>query len=152
MPYEIDIVDAEPILTAVIRDRVPLRERPKFVPAACGEVWTFARSAGLPKPRRRLALYLDQQGAIEVGAEVTAPFAGNERIHCSQLPAGRTAHTIHFGPYQRLGDAHTAIQKWCDQHGSRRTGVCWELYGHWLDEWNSDPSQIRTDVYYLLIE
>jgi hypothetical protein len=31
-------------------------------------------------------------------------------------------------------------------------GPQWEIYGHWLPEWNKDPSQIRTDVYYLLAD
>jgi hypothetical protein len=30
-------------------------------------------------------------------------------------------------------------------------GPNWEVYGHWQDEWNSDPSKIRTDVFYLLV-
>ena len=25
-----------------------------------------------------------------------------------------------------------------------------QIYGHWQSEWNANPSQIRTDVYYLL--
>jgi hypothetical protein len=25
-----------------------------------------------------------------------------------------------------------------------------EIKGHWQDAWNNDPSQIRTDVFYLL--
>jgi len=29
-------------------------------------------------------------------------------------------------------------------------GPNWEIYGHWQSEWNTNPSQIRTDVYYLL--
>src|SRR5689334_17181528 len=123
MSYNIDIVDSAPVLTAVIRDRVPPQDRPKFVPAACGEVWNFARAAGLPKPGRHLALYLDDQGTIEVGAEVTAPFAGNDRVQCSQLPAGHTAHTVHFGPYQCLGEAHNEIKQWCAAHGQHCTGV-----------------------------
>jgi len=34
--------------------------------------------------------------------------------------------------------------------GRPLAGANWELYGHWLDEWNSDPSKIRTDIFYLL--
>jgi hypothetical protein len=30
-------------------------------------------------------------------------------------------------------------------------GPNWEVYGHWTDEWNSDPAKIRTDVFYLLV-
>ena len=35
-------------------------------------------------------------------------------------------------------------------HGLVRVGPSWEIYGHWRDEWNRDPSKIRTDVFYLL--
>jgi effector-binding domain-containing protein len=149
MPHEIKLADTVAILTAVIRSRVPPRELSKFVPAACGEVWSFIRSARLPRPGRHVALYLDS-GLVEVGAEVSEPFSGNDRVHCSQLPAGQVAATTHLGPYQRLGEAHSAVRQWCAEHGHRLTGICWEIYGHWDESWNSDPSKIRTDVFHLL--
>src|SRR6266704_2391320 len=98
MRYEIELKNSEPTCTAVIRGRVRPEELPRFVPAACGEVWSFIRSASLPRPGRHLALYLDGQGSVEVGAEVSEPFTGNDRVHCSRLPAGRVATAIHFGP------------------------------------------------------
>src|SRR5437773_3895695 len=107
MPYEIKMTHAEAIPTAVIRSRVPAKELSQFVPAACSEVWSFIRSAGLPRPGRHMALYLDN-GSVEVGAEVSEPFAGNDRVHCSQLPVGHVVTTVHFGPYERLSDAHAA--------------------------------------------
>src|SRR5437660_11661317 len=119
MRYPIELVDSKPIGTAVIRSRVPAKDLAQFVPAACGEVWSFIRSAGLPRPGRHLALYLDAQGSVEVGAEVSEPFAGNDRVHCSQLPAGRVVSTVHFGPYGRLSDAHEAIRERCASHGHR---------------------------------
>jgi effector-binding domain-containing protein len=149
MPYQIQLANAEAILTAVIRSHVHPKELSKFVPAACGEVWSFARSAGLPRPGRNIALYLDA-GLVEVGAEVSERFAGNDRVHCSQLPTGRVATTTHFGPYPRLGDAHSEIRQWCAEHGHPPSGICWEIYGHWDESWNTDPSKIRTDVFHLL--
>jgi effector-binding domain-containing protein len=149
MPYEIKLTNMEAIRTAVVRSRVPAGELSKFVPAACGEVWSFIRSAGLPRPGRHVALYLDT-GMVEVGAEVSEPFVGNERIHCSQLPAGRVATTTHFGPYARLGEAHAEIRQWCARHGHHRSEICWEIYGHWDERWNSEPAKIRTDVFHLL--
>ncbi len=150
MPDQIVLTDSPATLTAVVRGRVPARELARFVPAACGEVWSFVRAAGLPKPGRHVALYLDAQGSVEVGAEVTEPFAGNDRVHCSQLPAGRVATAVHFGPYQRLAETHTRIRQWCAEHGHRPTGISWEIYGHWDESWNANPSRIRTDVFYLL--
>jgi len=149
MPYQIKLTNAEAILTAVIRSRVQPKELSKFVPAACGEVWSFVRSAGLPRPGRHTALYLDA-GLVEVGAEVSERFTGNARVHCSQLPAGRVVTTTHFGPYARLGDAHSEIRRWCAEHGHRLSSICWEIYGHWDESWNTDPSKIRTDVFHLL--
>jgi effector-binding domain-containing protein len=150
MHYQFEQTHSKSIPTAVIRSRVRAPELPKFVPAACGEVWSFIRSAGLPRPGRHLVLYLDAQGSVEVGAEVSEPFAGNDRVHCSQLPAGRVVTTIHFGPYARLSEAHAAIRGWCAEHGHRCSGISWELYGHWEESWNTDSSKIRTDVFYLL--
>jgi effector-binding domain-containing protein len=149
MSDPIEVIECKPIITAVIRSRVPSQEFAKFVPAACGEVWSFIRSAGLPRPGCHTAFYL-QDGFIEVGAEVSEPFVGNERIHCSQLPGGSVATTAHFGPYAQLGVAHASIREWCLKHGHPLSGICWEIYGHWEESWNKDSSKIRTDVFHLL--
>ena len=151
MRYQIQVADCGTTYTAVIRSRVQPEELSRFIPAACGEIWSFARSAGLQKPGRHVALYTgDGQGTVEVGAEVGERFTGNDRVQCSQIPAGRVATTAHFGPYARLGEAHAAIREWCAQQGHSLSDVSWEIYGHWQESWNSDASKIRTDVYYLL--
>jgi effector-binding domain-containing protein len=145
----ITISNSEVTLTAVVRERVEPKDLSKFVPAACGEVWSFIRSAGLSRPRRHAALYLDSE-LVEVGAEVSESFVGNDRIHCSKLPAGPVATTTHFGPYARLGAAHSEIRRWCVEHEKPLSNVCWEIYGHLDESWNSDPSKIRTDIFHLL--
>jgi effector-binding domain-containing protein len=68
----------------------------------------------------------------------------------SATPAGAVASTTHSGPYAGLGAAHDAVHRWCQAHDHRLAGPNWEIYGHWLREWDADPSRIRTDVYYLL--
>jgi effector-binding domain-containing protein len=60
------------------------------------------------------------------------------------------ATTVHLGPYQKLGEAHGAIKEWCARNGYALASPKWEIYGHWLEEWNKDPSKILTDVFYLL--
>ncbi|RBP44192.1 effector-binding domain-containing protein [Roseimicrobium gellanilyticum] len=150
MSYKITLAQAEPTWVAVVRDRVQAQDLSRFVPAACGEVWSFIRAAKLPKPGRHVAVYLDGQEHVEVGAEVSEKFAGNERVHCSLLPSGRAVTTTHYGPYAGLGAAHAAIRAWCAQHGHQCSAVSWEVYGHWEETWSADASQIRTDVFYLL--
>lgn len=148
--HHVQLADFEAVHTAVIRSCVRPQELSKFVPAACGEVWSFIRAAGLPRPGRHLALYLVGSGTLEVGAEVSEPFVGNDRVVCSQLPAGRVATATHFGPYPRLSEAHTEIRRWCVERRQRLGQAFWEVYGHWDESWNTDPSKIRTDVFYLL--
>ena len=82
------------------------------------------------------------------GGRCAATFANmNARL---QEYDGRVVTTTHFGPYARLGDAHSEIRQWSAERGHRLSGICWEIYGHWDESWNADPSKIRTDVFHLL--
>jgi effector-binding domain-containing protein len=146
MEYQVSVQPVASQLTAVVRLRARQDELSTVIPQACGEVWAFARSAGLPRPGRHLALYLDCVMNIECGAEVFQPFTGNDRVICSSTPAGTVATTAHWGPYDRLGDAHKAILQCCADHGHELAGPSWEVYGHWDD----DPAKLRTDIFYLL--
>lgn len=151
MVSAIRVIDVEATTTGVVRGGVARSELSTFVPAACGEVWSFIRAAGLLNPGRNIALYWDAPGWVEAGVEVSEAFPGNDRVQCSQLPGGRVATTTHFGPYGGLSRTHDRIREWCAANGHRPTGICWEIYGHWDESWNADPSTIRTDVFHLLL-
>ena len=135
---------------AVVRLRARSDELSKVVPKACGTVWNALRAQKVKGAGRHVALYLDDQINLEVGVEMEAPFAGQGEVVGSSLPAGLVAGTVHLGPYQKLREAHAAIREWCTRHDHAPAGPNWEIYGHWVDEWNGDPSKIRTDVFYLL--
>ena len=134
---------------AIVRRRAKIPELPKVVPEACGIVWKMIRARQI-KGGRHVALYLDDQINLEVGVELESPIAGDDELIASSLPVGRVATTTHFGPYQQLPLSHQAIRDWCAKNGHALAGPNWEVYGHWEDAWNKDPSKIRTDVYYLL--
>ena len=134
---------------AVVRLQVPPAELPRAVPECCGRVWSTLRAQGL-RGGRHVALYWDDAIRLEAGVELLAPFAEQDGVVRSATPSGRTAVVEHFGPYSSLGAAHQAIRAWATEIGHRLAGPRWEIYGHWQDAWNSDPSQIRTDVCYLL--
>jgi effector-binding domain-containing protein len=148
MEYQVHIKRVESQMTAVVRCQAKPGELSQVVPRLCGEVWQFARSAGLPHPGRHVAVYFDGEINLEVGVEVTAPFVGNDRVVCSNTPAGMVATVTHFGPYGGLHGAHQAVCQFCKEHGHALAGPNWEVYGHWED----DPAKLRTDVFYLLQE
>jgi len=136
--------------TAIVRRRATMAQLPKVIPEACGTVWNMVKARGIKGAGRHVAVYLDDEMNLEIGVEVEEPIQGDDELIASSLPSGRVVTTVHFGPYQQLKAAHQAIQDWCKANGQELVRPCWEVYGHWLDEWNTDPSKIRTDVCYLL--
>jgi hypothetical protein len=135
---------------AVVRRVAKQQDLPKVVPDACGTVWNVIRAQKVAGAGRHVALYRDGVINLEVGVELDAPFAGYGEVVPSATPAGPVATTTHFGPYHLLGGAHQAIHDWCAANGHTLAGPNWEVYGHWTDECNTDPSKIRTDIFYLL--
>ena len=150
MTYNVRIEQISSLPLAVVRRRASLGELSQVVPAACGTVWNVVRSQKITGAGRHIALYLDDQINLEVGVELDAPFPGHGEVVGSATPGGAVATVAHFGPYHQLHEAHKAICLWCANHGYTLAGPNWEIYDHWKDEWNNDPSKIRTDVFYLL--
>lgn len=142
----IRLTQVEAVPLAVVRSRTRPSDLSTVVPHACGVVWDFIRAQGL-KGGRHVALYLNDAIDLEVGVELALPFHEADVVR-SQTPAGTVVAAVHYGPYHGLGGAHAAIRTWTDARGHRLTGVRWEIYGHWEQEWNTDPSRIRTDVFY----
>jgi effector-binding domain-containing protein len=146
MSYEIQIERVEPRVIAAVRRRASMQELATVIPQACGEVWEFIRATKIPHVGLNIAVYLDMEMTLECGVIVLQTFAGTGSVICSATPGGRVAAAAHFGPYNRLVDAHRAIRTWCAGHGHAIAGPNWEIYDHW----NDDPTKLRTDVFYLL--
>ena len=83
---------------------------------------------------------------VEYAVQVRRPFARTGDVFASATPAGRIATATHVGPYERLGDTHGAVQRWCSANGHPLAGIDWEIYGDWTD----DPTKLETTVCYLL--
>src|SRR5204863_8084709 len=150
MEYDVRLEQISSRPLAVVRRRASSQELAKVVPDACGTVWSVIRAQQIMGAGRHVALYWDDKINLEVGVELDTPFAGHGDVVGSATPAGAVATAVHFGPYGRLHEAHQAIRQWCANHSYTLAGPSWEIYDHWTDECNSDPTKIRTDVFYLL--
>ena len=146
---ELQRLDSVPL--AVIRRQARPSNLSRVIPECCGLVWKAVRAQKAPAGRH-VALYWDFESTIrlEVGVELLGPFAEEGDIVRSATPSGMVASATHFGPYGGLRATHDSIHQWCKSNNQRVAGPSWEIYGHWLDDWNADPSRIRTDVFYLL--
>ena len=148
-PYNVQLHQLDSIPIAVIRRQASPSELSRVVPECCGLVWNALR-AQQAKGGRHVAIYWDDSIRLDVGAELLSDFQDHGEVVRSATPAGSVATATHFGPYGGLGGAHKAIREWCEAHNQRLAGPNWEIYGHWQNEWNANPSLIRTDVFYQL--
>ena len=83
---------------------------------------------------------------VEYGVQVRQAFERTGEVFASATPVGRIATATHVGPYERLGDTHASVQRWCRANHHNLAGIDWEIYG----DWNDDPTQLETNVCYLL--
>jgi len=145
--YTVNLQQLPSVPLAVIRRTAKAAELSRVVPECCGLVWNAVRAQDA-RGGRHVAVYWDASIRVEVGVELLGPFRDEGDVVCSATPGGWVASVTHFGPYGGLGAAHSAVRDWCNAHQHRLTGPNWEIYGHWNAEWNTDPSKIRTDVFY----
>ena len=150
MKYDVRLAQTTSRPLAVVRRKAALHELADVVPKACGLVWSVLQTQKVTGAGRLVALYWDDVIHLEVGVELETPFVGHDEVVGSAIPAGPVATATHFGPYNRLHEAHKAIREWCADHGHQLAGPNWEVYDHWDKQWNANPSLIRTDVFYLL--
>jgi len=134
---------------AVVKRQAHQSDLPRLVPQCCGLVWNVVRAQRVPAGRH-VAIYWDGAIRTEIGVELQAPFAEDGDVVRSATPAGLIACAMHLGPYQGLRAAHDAVKTFCRANGHRLAGPSWEIYGHWMPEWDKNPSQIRTDVFWLV--
>jgi effector-binding domain-containing protein len=147
--YQVHLQQVESIPLAVLRRQADAAELSRVVPECCGLVWNVVR-AQQTKAGRHVAIYWDESIRLEVGVELQGSFNEDREVVRSSTPAGTVAWVTHLGPYGGLGAAHQAIHDWAKGGDHRLAGPKWEIYGHWKKEWDADPSQIRTDVFYLV--
>jgi effector-binding domain-containing protein len=150
-PIAVLVQQLESIPLAVIRRQASASELAKIIPECCGLVWNAVREQQA-QAGRHVALYWDSAIRLEVGVELIGPFTEQGEVIRSATPAGTVVSATHFGPYHRIGSAHEAIRSWCKANNRTLAGPSWELYGHWQQDWNTDPSRIRTDVFYQLAD
>jgi hypothetical protein len=151
MGYEVrveNISGARPL--AVVKLVARPEEFSRLVPRYCGVVWNALKAKGVKGAGRHIAIYRDEVVNLEVGVELESRFDGEGELWGRRFRG--LVSTSAFGAVQKLGEAHGAIKEWCGRNGYALAGPKWEIYGHWVEEWNNDPAKIRTDVFYLLKE
>jgi effector-binding domain-containing protein len=152
MQYEIQVATVQAELVAAVRARAPVGGVAQVWKPALDQVWAFLGTNGHVRPGHNLFLYhhaahRNEPMDIDFGVQVAQPFEPEGSVRCIKTPAGEVASTVHIGPYDRLGDAHSAIHAWCSANHRKIGQASWEIYGDWTD----DPARLETTIKYLLV-
>lgn len=143
-------IAGQPVL--VVRRRVKRSEIAKMIGESLPLVFLHAQKIGAALTGLPIARYLDWgpgMTTLEAGMRVAAPVAGEGEVLAEMLPGGLVATTVHSGLYDKLPEAHGAIQQWVEEHGLTPAGAPWESYVNDPAEF-PDPQDWKTEVFWPL--
>ncbi len=152
MSYAVTKKELAPQPVLVVRRRVKRAEIALALAQQLGRIFQFAQRSGAALAGQPFTRYVDWGPGVvtlEMGLPIAKAVAGEGDILADTLPGGPAAVTTHTGPYDRLNDAHAAVQIWIEEMGFRAAGAPWETYV-------SDPADVpdpqnwKTDLFWPL--
>lgn len=93
-------------------------------------VFGYAMSNGIQfagPPTTRYPCFGPGLITIEAGLPIVGDAEVTEEILLGSLCGGEVVSTVHKGPYDKLGEAHQAVQEWMKENGVTG-GAPWEVY------------------------
>jgi AraC family transcriptional regulator len=152
MPYSITKKELSPQPVLVVRRRIKPSEVAATLGEVLGGVFMYAQQNGLALAGQPLTRYLEWgpgvwtiEAGMPVTAHVTMPADGD--VLAEMLPAGLVATTTHAGAYDKLSEAHAAVQQWIEAEGLSSAGAPWEVYTTDPADY-PDPKDWKTEVFW----
>lgn len=144
----IEEMKAQPILS--VRVSIKPTEIAKTLGRLYGEIGQYMQRAGaepVGQPFSRYHGMKDGMLDFEAGMAVSKAFPGEGRVKGGELPGGRIAVTIHFGPYDALPESHDKLTAWMTAEKLESGGAYWEQY---LTDpgLEPDPKNWRTKLFH----
>jgi AraC family transcriptional regulator len=165
MTYSIKRKELSPQPVFVIRRRVKLSEIGSTLAEVLPSVFKHAQQTGAAIAGQPFTRYVEWgPGLVTIEAGLPVVAVGNNlnddasasgdaargsEIVADCLPGGPVATVTHSGPYEKLSEAHAAIQQWIDAQGLIAAGAPWETYTTDPADY-PDPQDWKTDVFWPL--
>ena len=146
-------IAAQPVL--MVRRRVKPSEVAATLAEVLGYVFAHAQQNGIALAGQPLTRYLEWGPGlwtIEAGMPVTAhccETSCDADVRAGILPGGFVATTTHSGSYDKLNEAHAAIQQWIQAEGLTPAGAPWESYTTDPADY-PDPKDWKTEIFWPL--
>ena len=151
MAHECELVERGPQPTLSVRRRVAVQDLPQVLPGAWGAVMGQAGKVGaMPAGPPYVAYHnMDMQDLdVEIGFPFAQSVQGDGEVVAGEIPDGRAATCMHVGPYDRIGAAYEALQKWMDEEGHKASGAPYEFYLN--DPRDTPAEELQTQIVFPL--
>ena len=145
MAYSITKRKLAPQPVRVMRRQIQPSEIAQALAEMFQQVFEDVQRSGVALAGPPFARYLEMGRGlwtIEAGFPIAGPSADT-------LPGGLAAVTTHAGPYDKLSEAHAAIQQWMAAEGLTAAGALWESYVTDPADY-PDPKDWKTEVVFPL--
>jgi AraC family transcriptional regulator len=154
MAYSISKKEIAPQPVLVVRRRVKPSEIAATLGAVLGHVFLAAQKNGVALSGQPFTRYVEWGPGlltIEAGLPVAAHAGASSEgeVRAETLPGGFVASTVHAGSYDKLTEAHAAVQQWIEAEGLRTAGAPWEVYVTDPADY-PDPKDWKTEVFWPL--
>jgi effector-binding domain-containing protein len=147
MDYEIGEKELAAKLALIHRTPVTMATIGDRIGAAFGVLAEHAARTGAQWAGPPFILYPEDTCAefdIAVCMPVVAGAEGGDRVTLEEVPGGLAASVVHVGPYNEVGKAYTALQKWMTDNGRRPAGMVRETYLNDPDA--VPPEELLTEI------
>ena len=148
MNYEVTVKEMPPLhLVAIRRDTTP-DTIGKDLTESWGELSEYLGSHSLAPQDVPICVYRSWEPnnwVIETCFAVGGEVQPQGDVHPLEIPGGRSASLIHEGPYEELGLANRAMERWFNDNGYEMTDLPYERYI--TDPTiEMDPAKYQTEV------
>jgi effector-binding domain-containing protein len=151
MDYTCEVVERSAQVVLSMRTRTKVEDLQQFFGKAYGGIMQYLGELGeFPLGMPFGAYYnMDMQDLdVEAGFPVARPIPGKGEIIASQIPAGRFATCLYYGPYDQIAPAYEALTAWIQANGYEPSGIAYEYYLN--DPAEVPPEQVATRIEFLL--
>jgi len=144
-----ETIEREMQTVATIRTKCKPSEISATLSIVLPEIGSTLSAAGVRMagpPFARYHAISDTEIDLEAGIAVSKPITEKGRVKNSELPAGKTVTVWHIGKYEKLRDAHEALQAHMTTNKLKARGGPWEVY--WTDPGMvPDVTKWRTQIF-----
>jgi len=131
MPYSIVSKEIAPQPVLIVERRVKPSEIAATLAEVLGRVFQHGQRSGAAFAGQPFTRYIEWgPGMItmQAGMPLATPGTTEGDVRAEMLPGGTVATTIHTGAYDKLTEAHAAVEVWIEEQGFRSAGAPWEVY------------------------